>query len=126
MPDMLPSLRSTRWALLAALILLPLCACKSYWVETTIENQTGNTVHEVEVDYPSASFGVNALASGASMHYHFKIQGSGPIKVQYLLEDGKTISAQGPTLAERQQGSLTLRLLPAGKVDFLPNLNSGS
>jgi hypothetical protein len=104
------------------LALFSLCGCRSYWVETTVENQTGQTIRELEVDYPSASFGINSLTPGASMHYHFKIQGSGPVKVQYLREDGKTINAQGLTLADGQQGQLTLRLLPAGKVDFLPDL----
>jgi len=119
-------IRHARLGFLATLILLPLCGCKTYWIETTVENQTGHAIHEVEVDYPSASFGINALAPGSSMHYHFKVQGSGPVKVQYVLDTGAAIQAQGLQLVERQQGALTLRLLPAGKVDFLPDLKSGS
>lgn len=107
--------------------LLPgLTGCRSHWVETTVENQTGQTVHEVEVDYPSASFGINSLASGGTMHYRFKVQGSGPLKVQYALEDGKTVSGQGPTLNEGEQGRLTLRLMPMGKVEFLPEVKPAS
>jgi hypothetical protein len=119
----MPILRRARILTLpAALLLLSLCGCRSYWVETTVNNQTGETLHEIEVDYPSASFGINSLAPGATMHYHFKIQGSGPVKVQYALGNGKTLTAQGLNLTERQQGQLTLRLLPKGKVDFLPDL----
>lgn len=130
MPEMPPSLRSPRRRslLLLSLILalVPLSGCRSYWVETTVENQTGHAIHEVEIDYPSASFGINALAPGASMHYHFKIQGSGPVKVQYVLDNGQTVNAQDLALHEGQQGTLTLRLLRAGKVAFLADLRGGS
>lgn len=109
-------------ALLLALFFLSLCGCKSYWVETTVENQTGQAIHELEVDYPSASFGIDSLAPGASMHYRFKILGSGPVKAQYVLSDGKTVTGQGLNLTEGQQGQLTVRLLPQGKVDLVPHL----
>jgi len=118
--------RLSQLATLAILILLPLCGCKSYWVQATVENQTGHPLHELEVDYPSASFGINTLAAGASSHYRFTIRGNGPVKVQYTLDTGNVINAQGPKLSEHQQGTLTLRLLPTGKVDFLPNLQPAS
>jgi hypothetical protein len=102
------------------------CGCKSYWVDATIENQTGQPVHELEVDYPSASFGANLVAPGAEMHYRFQIRGAGPIKLEYTIGDGKTARAQGLNLAEHQQGQLTIRLLPQGKVVFLPNLQPAS
>jgi len=100
--------------------------CKSYWVDTRVENQTGQPVRQLEVDYPSASFGVNNLAPGAVMHYRFQIRGSGPVKVEYISNDGKSNRAQGLTLMERQQGQLTLRLLPLGKVEFVPSLQPAS
>ena len=56
------------------------------------------------------------------MHYRFQIRGTGPVKVEYSTPDGKVTHAQGLTLAEHQQGSLTIRLLPGGKVEFLPSL----
>jgi hypothetical protein len=107
-------------------ILLASAGCKSYWVDATIDNQTGKPVRELEVDYPTASFGNNSLAPGASMHYRFQIRGSGPVKVEYSFSDGQVIHAQGPSLAERQQGQLTIHLLPENKVEFLPNLNPAS
>jgi hypothetical protein len=100
--------------------------CKSYWVAANIENLTGQTIHELEVDYPSASFGTNTLNSGAVMHYRFQIRGNGPVKVEYTLEDGKTTHAQGVTITEHQEGGLTIRLLPQGKVEFLPDLKPAS
>jgi hypothetical protein len=107
-------------------LMLAICGCKSYWVDATIENQTGQLVHQLEVDYPTASFGANSLAPGSAMHYRFQIRGSGPVKVEYTSADGKTSHGTGLTLAEHQHGQLTIRLLPQGKVDFLPKLQPAS
>lgn len=106
--------------------ILTTTGCRSYWIDADIENQTGKPIHELEVDYPSASFGANTLASGNIMHYRFQIRGSGPVKVEYTFEDGKTTHAQGLNLTERQKGHLVIRLFPKGKVDFLPKLEPAS
>ena len=106
--------------------MLSAVGCKSYWVDASIDNQTGQPVRELEVDYPSASFGANSLAPGVIMHYRFQIRGSGPLKVEYTSGEGKVSQAQGLTLTERQQGELTIRLLPQGKVVFLPKLQPAS
>jgi hypothetical protein len=113
----------------AGFAMLTNTGCKSYrsnWIDAEVENQTGKTIHELEVDYPSASFGINTLAPGGSMHYRFQIRGSGPIKVAYTFEEGKTAHAQGLNLAEEEHGHLTIRLAPQGEVDFVPNLVPGS
>ena len=121
---------SRRWTLRVTLACaLALASCKYWqgvWVVTTVENQTGQPVRQLEVDYPSASFGANTLAAGASMHYRFQISGSGPVKVDYTTADGKTSHSQGLALTERQHGTLTVRLLPTGKVEFVPNLQPAS
>jgi hypothetical protein len=119
-------LRKRFWTVIACAGMLNAVACKSYWVDARIENNTGQAVHELEVDYPSASFGTNSLAPGAAMHYRFQIRGAGPLKVEYTSADGKTAQAQGLALTEHQQGELTIRLLPQGKVDFLPKLQPAS
>jgi hypothetical protein len=49
--------------------LLDLAGCHSYHVETIVENHTGGLIRLLEVEYPSASFGVNSLAAGAEYHY---------------------------------------------------------
>lgn len=114
------------WILVACAITLAASGCKSYWVDAHIENQTGQSIHELEVDYPTASFGTNTLAPGAAMHYRFQIRGSGPVKVEYTLQNGKTTHAQALTLSERQQGQLTIRLLPLGKIEVVPLLKPAS
>jgi hypothetical protein len=107
-------------------VLLPLAACRSYWINASIENQSGQLIRELEVDYPSASFGADSLAPGATMHYRFQIRGSGPLHVQYSIPGGSSAHADGLSLKERQHGQVTIRLLPQGKVQFLPALQPAS
>ena len=102
--------------------LIAATGCHSYHVETTVENRTGGAIQLLEVDYPSASFGKDSLADGDDFHYRIQLQGSGPLKVQYTA--GNTLfQINGPTVAERQQGSLEIALLPAGKAEFHPKLS---
>jgi len=108
-------------------LLIPTVAtigCHSAHVESTVENRTGEAIQQIEVDYPSASFGVNALAAGAQFHYRIQLQGNGPMKVQYAGRDGQVIHIEGPTVAEPQEGSLQIVLLPEGKAEFIPSLTS--
>jgi hypothetical protein len=114
------------WTALAATVLITSSGCKSYWVDASVENHTGQPIHELEVDYPTASFGINTLAPEAAMHYRFQIRGSGPVKVEYAAPDGKTTHAQALTLTEGEQGQLTIRLLPLGKIEVLPKLQPAS
>jgi len=110
----------------ATVVALFTAGCKSYWIEATVENHTGQPIQQLEVDYPTASFGNNTLASGATMHYRFQIRGSGPVKVEYTSPDGTLRHAEGLHVFEHQQGQLTIRLEPQGKVEFVPNLQPAS
>jgi len=101
-----------------------LTACHSSHIEVTVENRTGGPIRLLQVDYPSASFGADALAAGATMHYRIQVQGTGPLKVQYTAGNGNAAQVSGPELAESQEGDLSIVLLPAGKADFRPSLSS--
>lgn len=96
--------------------------CRSAFVSTTITNNSGAQVTLLEVDYPSASFGVGALAPGAQFHYRFKIQGGGPITLQFTDRSGKTHTASGPDLQEGQQGTLQVTIDPSDNISWIPNL----
>jgi hypothetical protein len=112
-----------------------LSACHSAHVDVSVENRTGEPVRLLEVDYPNASFGSDSLAADTTMHYRIQIQGSGPVKVQYSAGPGQAAGpgqtaasgplrqAQGPVLAEHQEGSLQIVLLPGGKAEFRPRLS---
>ena len=113
------------WGAIAALTLLATGGCHSYHIDTTVENRTGGAIQLLEVDYPSASFGADSLASGADFHYRIQLRGSGPLKVQYTAgnsRQGQVTQVDGPTLAERQEGQLEIVLLPGGKAEFHPTL----
>ncbi len=102
--------------------LLAFSACHSYHIDSTIVNRTGAPVQLLEVDYPFASFGADAIAPGASFQYRFQVRGSGPLKLSYTGADHKQVQITGPVLSEGQQGQLRIVLLPAGKAQFLPRL----
>jgi hypothetical protein len=116
-----------RQALFAALV-LPLLAgaagCRSYMVRVSVVNRTGETANLIEVDYPSASFGIDTLAAGAVYHYRLTLLDEGPLKVEYTDADRHKHEATGPTVEEKQQGTLEIDLLPGGKVEFHPDLTA--
>ena len=118
--------RRAIFAAFLSCVFLAATACHSYHIDTTIENRTGADIQLLEVDYPSASFGVDRIGSGAVYHYRFQVNGSGPLKITYTGADGKQVQISGPTLVERQQGQLKIVLLPAGKAQFLPQLTPPS
>jgi hypothetical protein len=108
---------------LLLLLSLSFTACHSYHIDATVTNNTGGPISLLEVDYPSASFGADALASGAEFRHRIQTRGDGPIKVQYTAANGKQIQLNGPTLFERQEGRIDISLLPNGKAHFHPDLN---
>lgn len=112
-------------AMLAAATLALLSGCHSYHIDTTVENRTGGAVTLLEVDYPKASFGADAIAAGADFHYRFQVQGSGELTVQYTGPDGQVAKSTGPALAEGQEGKLEIVLLPQARVEFRPELSPG-
>ncbi|MGA2908837.1 MAG: hypothetical protein ABSE36_14135 [Terracidiphilus sp.] len=118
--------RRAIFAAFLSTILLTATACHSYHIDATVENSTGSDIQLLEVDYPSASFGADHIASGAIYHYRFQIRGSGPLKITYTGVDNKQIQIDGPTFVERQQGQLKIVLLPDGKAQFIPQLTPAS
>jgi hypothetical protein len=99
-----------------------LSGCHSYHIDAIIENRSGGAVQLLEVDYPSASFGADALAAGADFHYRFQVDGSGPVTIQYTDAGRKAVKQTGPALADKQEGRLEVVLLPGGKVEFHPEM----
>ncbi len=114
--------RSLLWAAILTPVLIAAAGCHSYLVDSTILNRTGGPVQLIEVDYPEASFGVDALPAGSVYHYRFQITGSGPLKIQYTASGYHQFHATGPDLSKYEQGRLEIVLLPGGKVEFHPQL----
>lgn len=95
---------------LPALALAGLTGCHSHYVEADVKNDSGAAVSLVEVDYPSASFGQESLASGAVYHYRFKILGDGPTKILWTDAQRQDHAVPGPSLQEGQEGTLTVTI----------------
>ncbi len=110
--------------LLGGVVVLGVAGCHSAFVETTIDNQGQSPVRLVEVDYPSASFGVGSIAPESKFHYRFKIQGSGAIKIEFTDAGGKVHDIAGPVLNQGQEGHLIIIVQPSGKVSWQPQLTS--
>ncbi len=92
------------------LLLLPLAGCRSAYIEADLVNATAEKIPVIELDYPDASFGASAFAPGATMHYRFKVQGSGPTKLLWTDAAGHDHTGKGPELREGQQGTLRVTL----------------
>lgn len=104
-------------ALLA--VLLPLAGCHSHYVAATVSNRSGQPIDLLEVDYPSASFGTQSLASGADFHYRFKVLGSGNVTLTYTTTSFHDKKSTGPFLKEGDEGPLEAIIQPDG-VQWVP------
>ena len=102
-----------------------LSGCHSYRIHVVVENRTGAAIELLEVDYPSAGFGLDKMAANADYGYGFQVRGSGPVKVQYTEAASQKIRQMtGPEIFERQEGQLEIVLLPNGKAEFHPQLTA--
>jgi hypothetical protein len=106
----------TRWIGMLGMGLACVGGCKSAYVQADVKNATGEAIRLVEVDYPSASFGVETLAAGGTYHYRFKILGDGPTKILWTDAARKEHSVAGPKLLEGQQGPMTVTITGDGAV----------
>lgn len=95
---------------------------RSFWVNVTVINRSGTPLREIEVDYPSASFGINQLAAGGIFHYRLKVNGVGKIHAQYPGPLDKIIRVDGPVLQDKDQGQIQIALEPGGKIDFTEDI----
>ena len=108
-----------RCGFVLSLLLLGVLGCKpSPYVKTTITNVSGDNLQQVELDYPSASFGRDKIPAGGAYAYRFKILGRGKPKLQFLDSSGKSHQAEGPELHESQAGTLDIRIGPAYSVGW--------
>jgi hypothetical protein len=92
--------------------------CHAAVVSATIRNESGAPIKMIELDYPSASFGVNAIAPGAEFHYEFEVHGSKALHLSYSDAADATHAADGPVLNQGDKGELRITVRPGAKVDW--------
>ena len=107
-------------ALLALTTLLT--GCHSHYIQTTITNTSDAEIDVVQVEYPSASFGVQQLAPGQAFHYRFKLLGSGKIKISFVDAHKGEHAVTGPWLNEGEQGTLNIGLTQTNAT-FQPSVH---
>jgi hypothetical protein len=96
--------------------------CHSPYVAATVSNRTSRPIEILEVDYPSASFGTQALAPGADFHYRFKVLGSGSMKLLYTDSEQHDHKSDGPFLKEGAEGPLAIVIADNG-ISWQPSAN---
>jgi hypothetical protein len=101
-------------ALAPMTIALGLTGCHSAYIQSTVRNETAQPVSLIEVDYPSASFGLQRLDSGQTFPYRFKVLGSGPLKLSYTDASHHDHQATGPVLREGNEGPLRIVIADDG------------
>jgi hypothetical protein len=100
-----------------------LLGCSSPYVQTVVLNSGKVELHNIEVDYPSASFGISSLAPGAEYHYRFKIQDAGRMKVQFSDNAEHSHNAKGPYISQGQQGTMEIVLDGSGAAKWRTHLH---
>lgn len=95
-----------------------LAGCHSKYIQTTVVNASGASLHQVQVAYPSASFGVQDLAPGQVFHYRFKVIGSGPVKLDFTDARMQEHLQSGPALHEGDEGQLLIRFPAQDRAEF--------
>lgn len=92
----------------------PLLGCHSHYIQATISNSSNAPLNVLQVEYPSASFGVQRLAPGEAFHYRFKLLGSGLIKITFIDAQNREHAVTGPSLNEGQEGTLDIAVTQGG------------
>jgi hypothetical protein len=88
--------------------------CHSALISATVSNRRTTAVALVELDYPSASFGIQKLAPGEDFHYRFKVIGSGPMTLLWSDTAKHNQKGSGPVLRDGDEGTLTVTFTDAG------------
>jgi hypothetical protein len=97
---------------------LTLTDCHSAYIAATISNHTSEPLSLLEVDYPSASFGTQALAPGQDFHYRFKVLGSGPTTILWTDAAHHDQKNSGPLLREGDEGQLAITFKPTASPQW--------
>jgi hypothetical protein len=106
-----------------ALALLLVAGCRAKFVQANLINSSGNALQQVQIDYPTASFGLNQFPDGGNYQYDFSIRGSKELHISFTDSAGKSHDSTGPVIYEGQQGSIEIRITPGYSVVWILHLN---
>jgi hypothetical protein len=98
--------------------------CHSAMISVTVSNHRVTPVTLVEVDYPSASFGIQKLAPGEDYLYKFKVIGNGPATLLWSEPTKRDQKSSGPVLREGDEGLLTITFPPGAPPTWTAQLQN--
>jgi hypothetical protein len=108
-------MRFSRFAI-ALLVMSALAGCRAHVVKVNLINTSSEPVKTIIVDYPTATFGKDALAPGATFFYAIKPLETGMLKVQFTDAKGVIHSYSGTTLHKNDDGVLDVNINQGGAV----------
>ena len=97
----------TLWAVTLLSACLATAGCRSAFINATVSNHRNEPISLIEVDYPSATFGIQKLAPGQDYHYRFKVIGTGHVTVVWN-EGQDQKKSSGPVLRDGDDGNLNV------------------
>jgi hypothetical protein len=107
-------------------VCLALVGCHSASISATISNHRSTPVTLVEVDYPSASFGVQKLGPGEDFRYRFKVIGTGATTLLWSEPAKRDQKTHGPVLREGDEGTLAITFPADGPPTWEVRLHNKS
>ncbi|MFP5226832.1 MAG: hypothetical protein ACLGXA_04335 [Acidobacteriota bacterium] len=117
-----PKVRRAAGYGVALCLIVLLAGCQSPWIACTIVNHQTTPVSLVEVSYPGGSFGVQAIAPGASFRYRFHALGTDGTSIDFTDAAHKNHTVKGPELQLGQEGTLQIAIEADSHVTWTPQL----
>lgn len=112
--------RTLAAALLSVTTLL--VGCHSHYIQATVVNHSPAVINVLQVEYPGAAFGTQAIPAGGTFRYRFKLLGSGDLKIAWTDASQKDHTMQSLHLNEGQEGTLLLDFPSQTAVNVTPSL----
>jgi hypothetical protein len=91
-------------------ILIALAGCRSRVITVNLINISTEPIKTIIVDYPTATFGKDALAPGATFSYAIKPLETGRLKLRFTDAQGAIHSYEGVALQQNDEGSVTIKM----------------
>ena len=101
--------------ILVALLLIVVGGCThSRVIQVTVTNTSNETVSNIVIDYPEATFGINILGPGKSFQYKIKPTATGALKIEFLNYHAVDRVSAGPMVHKNDEGSVEIKLTQDG------------
>ena len=91
-------------------IFFTLTGCKSKDIFFSVQNKSGETLHDIKVTYPGGELTIDSLTDSTINGSFGYFDGPGRLSVSYITEGGGTHSSSGPQVNGNEKGQLNVTL----------------